>query len=153
MIILLLIVLILVGIGICRKIKKANIEKNNKILKIIVVINIIVICILKIILPFVNYINIYGLVILVLINIIVFILSKKLSINKITLIITLAVYFILSCFVPLYKFDEHIHTYDYDNIITTQLLDGTQIEDPLERIEEYTIYYNCYNIKFLEKEY
>lgn len=132
--------------------KHSNSESNkNKILKIIIAINIMLICILKITSFFTNYINIYGFIIFVFVNAIILVFSEKLSKNKINFIITIIVYFTLISVIPVYKFENHKHVFNKEKMNKLELFDGKQIELPEEKIEEYTAYYNCYNIKLLEK--
>ena len=148
------IILIVIYITIYVILNNKNINRKNdknQILKIIVVINIIVVCLLQIILPFARDINLYGLIIFLLVNIIVLFLSKKLSKSKYIFIVTIVAYFIIVCIIPLYKFENHRHIFNHDKMYTMQMLNGEQMEFPEEIIEEYTIYYNCYNIKLLER--
>jgi len=148
-----LLILMVVGVMfyIIVKCKNENANNKNKLLKIIITINIVVVCILNIILPFVREINSYGLIAFILVNILLFFFSDKINNKKSIFMVTVAAYFIIMCIIPVYKFEDHRHTFEHNKTITSQLPDGTEITSPLEKIEKYTVYYNCYSVKLFAK--
>ena len=123
-------------------------EKNNdetknikqKILKTIVIINIILVLFITT-LPFAREFNLWGIAILILVNLLILIFNKQICKNKITLSISIIIYFIIMFINPVYEMEEHEHNFE-----------PNEYEAPTEIIEEYVTYYNCYNIKLWTKK-
>lgn len=150
-ILILIIILVICGVMLYKNKKKE--EKKNNILILIVFLNNLFIlalyCILDptigfgdlwIYLPVLNgWDNIWGIIIFLLVNITTLILSKKISGKKVMLVIGIFIYFLLIFFTPARILEGHTHVFEEH--------EGTV---PYERIEEYKIYYNCYNIKIYE---
>lgn len=144
MILFIILILVIVGL-IFYNIMKKNDKKLN-ILTIFIILNIIVMLGLQT-LPYVHDINLVGIVILVLTNIVILLLSNKLSKNKISLIISILVYLIIMFATPVYKFKDHEHIFDHNNVMNMTMSDGTVKEFPTETIREYIMYYDIYNIR------
>lgn len=106
-------------------------KKNLNILAKIIIVNIIFTICIDIILPNVHDLNLVGCTIFGLVNIIMLLLSKLFSKNKIVLIIGIIAYFIIIFLTPIYKFEDHAHKFN----------------EGAETIYEYTVYYNPYYIK------
>ena len=152
MILILIIILIICGIMLYKNRKKE--EKKNNILILIVFLNNLFILALYCILDptigfgdlwiYLNTLNgwdnIWGVIVFLLINIIVLTLSKKLSKKKSILAVGIIIYFLLIFFTPARVFEGHEHIYE-------SYINSNGEKVPYERIEDYIVYYNCYNIR------
>ena len=121
--------------------KKNSINTNNCfiLLKIIVVIHTILM--LKNLMFWAYEFNLWALIILILLNLLVLIFNKKLSKNRIILIVSIILYLIFMFIIPVYKNEEHVHVFSSTETYINK--DGKEL--PVESFKKYVIYSNCYN--------
>lgn len=123
--------------AICKKKKLIKVDEDKKkALKIIVIANIVLVVIMSISLSLRNWFNWWGMLIIIALNVVVLIFNQKLSKNKVVIIITIVIYFVLMFIIPVYKYEDHEHIFNEGG----------------EEIKEYNSYYNCYSVN-LYKQY
>lgn len=123
--------------AICKKKKLTKVDEDKKkALKIIVIANIVLVVIMSISLSLRNWFNWWGMLIIIALNVVVLIFNQKLSKNKVVIIITIVIYFVLMFIIPVYKYEDHEHIFNEGG----------------EEIKEYNSYYNCYSVN-LYKQY
>ncbi len=130
--------------------KEVQKDKEKNLVMLIVLTNVLLSIIMGFWVTLLKEKNLLGIGIFILINVLVLIFSKKLSQKKITLIISLIIYFLIIFITPVYELEGHEHIFDYDNMETI-IVAGKEMEFPKEKIKHYVRYYNCYNIRIFEE--
>ncbi len=131
------------------KYKFRQLIKNN-IVKIVIILHLVYVSIVfvfsYIIIKEFNYASI-GCLFIILFSIIILVLNKKLSKNKKWTFLTIILFVLIICFVPVYSISGHYHVISEIEENTISTIDENIENDYTEIIINYIDYRNCYFIK------